>query len=557
MIDDLARLDEVRRYDATEALDHDSLQRLAELAARICAAPVGFINLVGETQHFIARWGLSPAFDETTVSVADSFCWHPIRDARLMVIEDAAGDPRFAHSTAVTGEVAVRFYAGAPLVTPVGFAIGTVCVIDRRTRELTTGQERALLLLRDEIMNLLETRRELCELRRSEGLRQEAVEALMATQQDLQHRIELRTRDLAEAHAKSRQLLERVGDAFVAIDRDWHYVYVNQRAAQLFGRTPAELIGKHIWTEFPEGVGQPFHRAYERAMREQISVTLESCYQPWDRWFENRIYPSPEGISVFFTEITERKRAQAELERANARLVEAQRVASVGSWEWEVAANHVVWSEELYRIYGLTHEEFRDGYEGFLARVHANDVEHSKQVVGDALAKGGTFIYDHRIVRPDGSVRMLHTRGEAIVEEGKVVRLVGSCWDVTTMFEARRALVRTVSLLEATLEITSDGLLVVDAEGKVAAFNQRFASLWHLAPAAHQGSGQLLPLLEQQLADPALLLERVRALEHDQESVELLQLKDGRALEMRSRAQHVDGEVAGRVWSFREPSAAR
>jgi PAS domain S-box-containing protein len=105
-------------------------------------------------------------------------------------------------------------------------------------------------------------------------------------------------------------ILDRVSDGFVALDTEWRYVYINRQAATLFGRQPADLIGRHIWTEFPEGVGQPFHRAYEKAMAEQTFIEMENYYEPWDRWFENRIYPSPEGLSIFFHEITARKQAE-------------------------------------------------------------------------------------------------------------------------------------------------------------------------------------------------------------------------------------------------------
>jgi PAS domain S-box-containing protein len=118
-------------------------------------------------------------------------------------------------------------------------------------------------------------------------------------------------------------VLERVSDAVVALDKDWRYTYVNQRAASLFGRRPEDLIGRHIWTEFPEGVGQPFHLAYEKAMAEQVFVQMENYYEPWDRWFENRIYPSPDGLSIFFHEITDRKRAE-QSSRQSAELFEAE-----------------------------------------------------------------------------------------------------------------------------------------------------------------------------------------------------------------------------------------
>lgn len=116
-----------------------------------------------------------------------------------------------------------------------------------------------------------------------------------------------------DAERDRGQAFARVSDAVVALDTTWRYTYLNDRAAAIFGRTPSDLVGKHIWTEFPEGVGQPFHLAYERAMRDQQPLTLEEYYQPYDRWFENRIYPSADGLSIFFTDVTERHRAAAAL----------------------------------------------------------------------------------------------------------------------------------------------------------------------------------------------------------------------------------------------------
>ncbi|MGV8123363.1 MAG: PAS domain S-box protein [Candidatus Xenobiia bacterium LiM19] len=122
--------------------------------------------------------------------------------------------------------------------------------------------------------------------------------------------------DKAGADSQSSQqilnsVFERVTDAFVALDRNWRYTYVNNKAGELLGRRPDDLIGKHIWTEFPTGVGQPFQRAYEKAMTEQKPIHIEDYYAPWDRWFENVIYPSPDGLSIYFHDITENKKSEA------------------------------------------------------------------------------------------------------------------------------------------------------------------------------------------------------------------------------------------------------
>jgi len=110
-------------------------------------------------------------------------------------------------------------------------------------------------------------------------------------------------------------ILERISDGFVAFDAQMNYTYVNARGGELLGRRPADLIGKNYWQEYPEAQGTSFANAYTRALETQTPITLDDYYAPWDRWFENRIYPSPEGLSVFFTDVTERKRAEQMVQR--------------------------------------------------------------------------------------------------------------------------------------------------------------------------------------------------------------------------------------------------
>ncbi|MDO8178968.1 MAG: EAL domain-containing protein [Undibacterium sp.] len=114
--------------------------------------------------------------------------------------------------------------------------------------------------------------------------------------------------------ADKQQLLDRVTDAFVSLDNDWCYTYANKAAGQMFGRTPEQLIGKNIWTEFPEGVGQEFHQVYLQAMADRKPAHLEAYYPPYEKWFENRIYPSEAGLTIYFQDITARKLAEKQIE---------------------------------------------------------------------------------------------------------------------------------------------------------------------------------------------------------------------------------------------------
>lgn len=101
--------------------------------------------------------------------------------------------------------------------------------------------------------------------------------------------------------------LNNISGGFISLDANWCYTFVNKKAAELLGRSPETLLGKHIWTEFPEGVGRSFYKAYYKAVETQETVYFDDYYEPLDKWFENRIYPTPDGLTIYFTDITEKK----------------------------------------------------------------------------------------------------------------------------------------------------------------------------------------------------------------------------------------------------------
>jgi PAS domain S-box-containing protein len=112
-------------------------------------------------------------------------------------------------------------------------------------------------------------------------------------------------------------ILESITDAFYALNHQWQFTYVNKQAELLLQRTRSELLGKNIWDEFPEAVGSSFYNQYHQIAAQQVSITFEEFYPPLDIWVEVRAYPSEEGLSVYFHDITERKAAEKALaERA-------------------------------------------------------------------------------------------------------------------------------------------------------------------------------------------------------------------------------------------------
>lgn len=107
------------------------------------------------------------------------------------------------------------------------------------------------------------------------------------------------------------QLLERFGDAFASVDREWRFTAVSAKAGEIFGRDPASLLGKSLWEEFLGAGKEPFAPAYRRAMDEQVFVELEEYYKPIGRWVEKRLYPKGDGLLIIIHDITERKDAEA------------------------------------------------------------------------------------------------------------------------------------------------------------------------------------------------------------------------------------------------------
>jgi len=139
------------------------------------------------------------------------------------------------------------------------------------------------------------------------------------------------------------------------------------------------------------------------------------------------------------------ERMTGDLARQRTQLAKAQAIARLGSWELDVRANHIEWSDELCRIYGLEPGSQPTGLEGYLAMLHPDDRELVDAAVGEAHATGRPFAVRHRILRPDGSARVLQGDGEIVIgDDGEIVRMVGTGQDITER-EAMEAELRRTS----------------------------------------------------------------------------------------------------------------
>lgn len=163
--DEAERLKALQEFQVLDSMPEQAFDDIVFLASHICQTPIALVSLIdSDRQWFKARVGLGP----TQTSRDLAFCAHAILEPdRVMQVQDATKDERFRTNPLVTGPPDIRFYAGTPLVTPDGRAIGTLCAIDRKPRELTADQLRALKALSREVMIQLELRRTILTLQQA------------------------------------------------------------------------------------------------------------------------------------------------------------------------------------------------------------------------------------------------------------------------------------------------------------------------------------------------------------------------------------------------------
>jgi PAS domain S-box-containing protein len=278
---------------------------------------------------------------------------------------------------------------------------------------------------------------------------------------------------------------------------DTTLTYVNDAYCQYFGKTREELLGRRFLELIPDPA-RPAAREHvaallgtPRVVADEHEVVLPDGSTAWQQWIDLALVDASGQVvelTAIGRDVTARKRAEEALVRREAQLAEAQRLAQIGSWEWDLVTEQVTWSDELYRIWGVEPSTYTPTPDAITMLIHPDDRPRALAEIDAAFRQGQSYECEYRIVRPDGEIRYLHTRGNAVVDEtGRTIRMHGTKQDITAQKRADERFRALIDVLQASIDALPAHVAILDEHGTILEANaawRRFAADQEEGPAA-------------------------------------------------------------------------
>ncbi len=264
---------------------------------------------------------------------------------------------------------------------------------------------------------------------------------------------------LLEASKFSEQILMGAGEGILVLDQDLRYRVLNPVMERLIGLRAHDVLGHSVQDILPPSITDGLMPRLKRALRGEV-VRSDDTYVPASqtspaRWICTKDAPLRNangeitGVIMVVTDVTHRKITEEALNRTIAELYNAQRIARIGSWEWDVAQDRLTWSTHLLVIFGISKDDFGGNYEHLVDRILPVDRPAMEAATEAALRGEAKINVELRVVMPDGSVKWLHIMGDfAQNDAGSVSRISGSALDVTSRRLAEDALRELKAVLE-------------------------------------------------------------------------------------------------------------
>jgi diguanylate cyclase (GGDEF)-like protein/PAS domain S-box-containing protein len=290
-----------------------------------------------------------------------------------------------------------------------------------------------------------------------------------------------------DALQRMAALVEFSEDPIIGLTLDGVVTDWNPAAKRLYGYAEEEMLGASIALLVPPELRGRTGNLLEKVRAGEVVRQLDTQRMAKDgSRIDVSISMAPirdaagtiVAAAAFTRDISMRIAAEERLRRSGAQLAEAQRLATLGSWEWDIVSGDVTWSPELFRILGRDPDQSAASYEGFFDAIHPSDRQRARAAIRETLASGAPLDYECRAVRPDGAERVIHARGRAIADDaGKLVRVLGTVQDITGLAHARQRLEQANRQNEALLNSAADGIYGLDLAGRITFVNPAAAGL--------------------------------------------------------------------------------
>jgi PAS domain S-box-containing protein len=428
------RIKAVHRYDILDSGAEGDFDDFTHIASKICGTPMATISLIDTAREwFKSKVGI----EGSELPRELTFCGHAVLTNEIFEVQDALEDERFRDNPFVLGDPKVRFYAGAPLISPDGLNLGTLCVFDRAPRSLTPEQRDLLMVLSRQVVNLFELRL--------------AGRRIRWMNENLEYLVKRRTRELHESERFALAAFDALSSQIVVLDEQGRVLRTNRawrEFAEQCGTTAGGVAeGADYLGICDRAAEQGSAEAAQSAaiIREMIAGKhAESGFEypchfgDERRWFFCRItrFPGdgPVRVVVAHENITPLKEASTALAESNERFRKLGEQSSEGFWFVGLKPEKVLFvSRAVERMWGLPAEKFYEDARNWLGALHPDDQPHVQEAY-DAILSGRSdrFEVEYRVVRPDGSIRWIAASGTPIRDaQGTIIQIGGVTRDIT------------------------------------------------------------------------------------------------------------------------------
>ena len=244
-------------------------------------------------------------------------------------------------------------------------------------------------------------------------------------------------------------VFDRITDGFFALDGEWRFTYLNERAERILDHRAEELVGTRLFEAFPTAEDNVFSEYYREALASNEPVDFEAYSKLADGWLRVHAYPSETGLSVYFRDVTERKLMEQELRAREQKLRHLTAHLEDVVWMATPEKDEMLYVNPAYEeVWGRSRESLYESPMSFTESIHPEDRERVREAMTDQ--REGDYDEEYRVVRPDGTVRWVRDRAVPVRDEnGEVYRIVGITQDVTERIERERELERQRERLAA------------------------------------------------------------------------------------------------------------